>query len=47
MPAKYSIHTAATAPRVRPVGKLGIGGVDDGIQHLLGQIALAYLNDLT
>ncbi len=24
MPAKYSIHTAATAPRVRPVGKLGI-----------------------
>ena len=24
MPAKYSIHTAAAAPRVRPVGKLGI-----------------------
>jgi ferredoxin len=24
MPAKYSIHTSATAPRVRPVGKLGI-----------------------
>ena len=24
MPAKYSIHTAAVAPRVRPVGKLGI-----------------------
>jgi ferredoxin len=24
MPAKYSIHTTAAAPRVRPVGKLGI-----------------------
>ncbi len=24
MPAKYSIHTAAAAPRFRPVGKLGI-----------------------
>jgi ferredoxin len=24
MPAKYSIHTSAVAPRVRPVGKLGI-----------------------
>jgi ferredoxin len=24
MPAKYSIHTTPTAPRVRPVGKLGI-----------------------
>ncbi len=24
MPAKYSIHTSAAAPRVRPVGKLGI-----------------------
>lgn len=24
MPRKYSIHTAAVAPRVRPVGKLGI-----------------------